>query len=236
MQSQTFTAVTINTADSASSSATLVSPMFKASSLVSHSTLPTVTVDNTQTPPLISVVSVDTAKSGSSVAPATATGPTITAIRSTQRIAVAPNRPVTTGAPLHRSPISRQSHVAPLSPHTSSTSGGGGPLTPSRKRARKQQLLAPMGSEPASVATAAVGSGGGTPTTVVNIMGMVSAAANDVMTHKTADLKGDTTSVSVVDHYVLNYFAICQSNTWHGFFTASNYCSTDLARCNLDDR
>uniref|UniRef100_A0A0R3WII8 Histone-lysine N-methyltransferase n=1 Tax=Hydatigena taeniaeformis TaxID=6205 RepID=A0A0R3WII8_HYDTA len=130
------------------------SPFLKASSLVSHSTVPVVSVEANQPASLISV-----SKSGqSSIRPA----PRVP-------IAVAPSRPMATGVALSRPSISRQPIIAPVSPINSSTC----PLTPSRKRARKQQLLAPQGTESPSTAT-----GTGASSAVVNIVEMV-ASPND---------------------------------------------------------
>ncbi|KAL5107601.1 hypothetical protein TcWFU_003958 [Taenia crassiceps] len=129
-------------------------PFLKSSSLVSHSAVPTVSVEAGQPASLISV-----SKSGqSAIRPA----PIIP-------IAVAPNRPATSGVTLSRPPISRQPIIAPVSPINPPTC----PLTPSRKRARKQQLLAPQGTETPATATAT-----GAPSAVVNIVEMV-ASQND---------------------------------------------------------
>ncbi|VDK45706.1 unnamed protein product [Taenia asiatica] len=127
---------------------------FLKSSLVSHSAVPAVSVEASQPASLISV-----SKSGQ------------TAIRPAPRIpiAVAPNRPTTSGVTLGRPSIGRQPIIAPVSPINSPTC----PLTPSRKRARKQQLLAPQGTETPATATAT-----GAPSTVVNIVEMV-ASQND---------------------------------------------------------
>nr|CDS23082.1 hypothetical protein EgrG_000709200 [Echinococcus granulosus] len=121
----------------------------KASSLVSHSSVPAASVEANQPTSLISV-----SKSGQST------------IRPAPRIpiAVAPNRPTSTGVALSRPSIGRQPIIAPLSPIHSPTC----PLTPSRKRARKQQLLAPQGTETPATATAT-----GASSAVVNIVEMV---------------------------------------------------------------
>lgn len=139
--------------DPIASSAT---PFLKPSSLVAHSAVPAVSIEASQPASLISV-----SKSGQS------------AIRPAPRIpiAVAPNRPTTSGVTLSRPSISRQPIIAPVSPITSPTC----PLTPSRKRARKQQLLAPQGTETPATATAT-----GAPSAVVSIVEMV-ASQNDVV-------------------------------------------------------
>ncbi|VDO03238.1 unnamed protein product, partial [Rodentolepis nana] len=108
--------------------------ILKASSLVSHSTVPS--TESNQSAPLISVVPVEPSRSNFQ--------PSTTSIRPAQRfpIAVAPNRPNATGILINRpTTISRHPIIAPVSPLNSST------LNPIRKRARKQQLLVPQGTE-----------------------------------------------------------------------------------------
>uniref|UniRef100_A0A5K3FWA7 SAP130_C domain-containing protein n=2 Tax=Mesocestoides corti TaxID=53468 RepID=A0A5K3FWA7_MESCO len=163
---------------SADPTLTSAAPILKPSSLVSHSTVPSVSIDN-QTTPLVSVVSIDTSKSGHYASTAATT-------RSAQRIpiAVATNRQSSTSVPLSRSSIGRQPVIAPLSPLRPAS---GGPLTPSRKRARKQQLLAPHGTE-----TSVSSTSGTAP--AVNIVGMVTSS-NDSGALKPSDPTNVATAI-----------------------------------------
>ncbi|VDL18313.1 unnamed protein product [Hymenolepis diminuta] len=131
-QTTTESVTTVNSSGGAS--------FLKPSSLLSHSTVPS--TESSQTASLISVVPVDPSRSNLQ--------PSTTTITSAQRfpIAVAPNRPNATGILINRpTTISRHPIVAPVSPLNSST------LNPNRKRARKQQLLAPQGTEAANSST-----------------------------------------------------------------------------------
>ena len=139
------------TSDSIVTSAT---QLLKASSLVSHSTVPTVSIEANQSS-FISVLPVDASKSGQPAQSGAAS------IRPGPRmpIAVAPNRSPSSVVPLNRPTICRHSIIAPVPLYSSCS------LPPNRKRARKQQLLIPQGSEAST----------GTESAVVNIVEMVSS-------------------------------------------------------------
>lgn len=207
---------------------------FKASGLVSHSTLPESTTAEVQHHPIISI-HPDLSRNSNASQP----NSSVRRDRTLHGLPIAsgPTRHINT---IHPSSINQRQPITPQQQQNQ-------PLTPSRKRARKQQLLAPHGSESPSklatvIAASAVLANSALPSSTiasttadrhVNIVGMLSNSGASVTCskHATGELVGQATTTAA-PKTIGKGFLTCHSAvttpsySLYAPVTASNYATS----------